>query len=123
MGEQTLKNLAEPIVAYLIAPPDARRWRDRTHRHGDGRHEPGPTSRASAREPGEFSDKRRLTAIILCLLVGLFGGHRFYLGRTATAYVQLFTLGGFALWALADLYLIVTGELTDGKGRALKLWV
>jgi TM2 domain-containing membrane protein YozV len=36
----------------------------------------------------------------------LFGFHRFYLGRPASAIIYLFTCGGFGVWALIDLLLI-----------------
>ena len=68
------------------------------------------------------SERRRLTAIVLCLIIGWVGGHRFYLGRTGTAFAQLFTIGGLGLWTLADLILLVAGELKDGDGRRV-LWM
>ena len=71
----------------------------------------------------QVSDKRRLTAILLCLILGLFGGHRFYLGRTGTAWLQMLTIGGLALWMLADLLLLITGELKDGEGSRLERWI
>ena len=122
LGEQRVKNIAEPLVAYLIPPPDVRARRRRM-RKPPVRPKPEPQAVAAPGNGGEVSDKRRLSAIILCLLIGWFGGHRFYLGRKGSAFVQLFTIGGLGLWTLADLLLLLTGELTDGKGRALKRWL
>ena len=36
--------------------------------------------------------------LVLCLLLGIFGAHRFYAGKTRTAVLQLFTLGGLGIW-------------------------
>ena len=32
-------------------------------------------------DPAEISDKKRLLMVLLCLLLGIFGAHRFYAGR------------------------------------------
>ena len=45
-------------------------------------------------------------AFVLWLLTGIAGGHRFYLDRTATGLLMLFTGGGAAIWWLADLFYI-----------------
>jgi TM2 domain-containing membrane protein YozV len=55
-------------------------------------------------------------ALILVLLVGLLGIHRFYLGYTAVGVIQLLTLGGCFIWALIDLIRIATGDLKPADG-------
>jgi TM2 domain-containing membrane protein YozV len=45
-------------------------------------------------------------AYLFWFVGGMFGFHRFYLGRPGTAILMLFTLGGFGLWAFIDLFLI-----------------
>jgi TM2 domain len=55
-------------------------------------------------------------ALILVLLVGLLGIHRFYLGYTGVGVVQLLTLGGCGIWALIDLIRIATGDLKPADG-------
>lgn len=42
----------------------------------------------------------------LWCVVGIIGGHRFYLGDTGRSVAMLFTLGGLGLWTLADLFLV-----------------
>ena len=37
-------------------------------------------------------------------ILGVFGGHRFFLGKSATAILYLFTLGMLGLGVLADLF-------------------
>lgn len=68
------------------------------------------------------SDKRIMPAFILSLLFGVFGAHRFYVGKTGTAILQLCTLGGLGIWALIDTVLIVTGQFTDAEGHKITQW-
>ena len=52
------------------------------------------------------------TAFLLCWFFGVFGAHRFYMGKTGSAILQLLTLGGLGIWALIDLIRIITGSLS-----------
>jgi TM2 domain-containing membrane protein YozV len=45
-------------------------------------------------------------AWLLYFFTWFLGGHRFYLGRTGSAIVQLLTFGGFFIWAFIDLFLL-----------------
>lgn len=60
--------------------------------------------------------KSQLVALLLVLLVGGLGIHRFYLGYTWQGVVQLLTLGGCGIWWLIDLIRIITGDLTPKDG-------
>ncbi len=60
--------------------------------------------------------KSQIVALILVLLVGGLGVHRFYLGYTWQGVVQLLTLGGLGIWSLIDLIRIVTGDLQPKDG-------
>jgi hypothetical protein len=60
--------------------------------------------------------KSQMIALILVLLVGLLGIHRFYLGYTGVGLIQLLTLGGCGIWALIDLIRIATGDLKPADG-------
>jgi len=42
----------------------------------------------------------------LWCVVGIIGGHRFYLGDTGRSVAMLFTLGGLGLWTLADVFFV-----------------
>jgi hypothetical protein len=72
--------------------------------------------------PAVESDKRLLPALLLCFFFGVFGAHRFYVGKTGTAIIQLLTLGGLGIWMLVDLVLIITGSFTDGEGEKIVEW-
>lgn len=71
---------------------------------------------------GSVSEKRILVGFLLCFFLGVFGVHRFYAGKIGTGLLQLFTLGGFGIWALVDLILLVTGSFRDGDGRKITEW-
>ena len=75
----------------------------------------------SAGGPGE-SDKLRFPAFVLALVFGVFGAHRFYVGKTGSAIVQLCTLGGLGIWAIVDCIIIASGGFTDGDGRRITRW-
>ena len=64
--------------------------------------------------------KSWLVALLLCLFLGMVGGHRFYTGKVGTAILQIVTLGGFfGIWVLVDLIMIAMGKFTDKQGQAL----
>jgi TM2 domain-containing membrane protein YozV len=68
------------------------------------------------------TDKRILPAFVLCLVFGVFGAHRFYVGKVGTGVLQLVTLGGLGIWFLIDLILIATGAFRDGEGNRITAW-
>ena len=70
--------------------------------------------------PGLFSDKDWLTTVLLSFLIGWLGVDRFYLGYTALGVLKLVSFGGFGIWYIIDLILIVTGRMTDFQGLPLR---
>lgn len=68
------------------------------------------------------SEKRILPAALLCFFLGIFGAHRFYAGKTGTAVLQLFTLGGLGIWALVDMIMIIVGAFSDSEGNKITEW-
>jgi hypothetical protein len=74
----------------------------------------------SGRSLTQVSERRTGAAAVLAIFFGIFGAHRFYLGRPKSAVLQLLTMGGLGIWVLIDLVLIIFGELRDGDGRRLR---
>ena len=70
----------------------------------------------------EISPKSRLAAVLLCFLFGVFGAHRFYVGKIGTGILMLVTGGGFVIWALIDLIIIIVGSFRDKEGRLVFRW-
>jgi TM2 domain-containing membrane protein YozV len=68
------------------------------------------------------TDKRLLPAFLLCFLLGVFGAHRFYVGKVGTGVLQLLTLGGLGIWAFYDLIMIIIGAFTDKNGAKITEW-
>lgn len=66
-----------------------------------------------------MSDKKFLPALLLAIFLGGLGGHRFYVGKTGTAILQLLTCGGIGVWVIVDIVMIVTGAFRDKEGRPL----
>ncbi|MGW3607627.1 MULTISPECIES: TM2 domain-containing protein [unclassified Micromonospora] len=73
--------------------------------------------------PG-YSDKSKVVAGILGILLGTFGAGRFYTGHTKIAVLQLVvslvTCGFGSLWGLIDGILILVNGGTDAQGRPLR---
>jgi hypothetical protein len=65
---------------------------------------------------GESAGKSQIVAFILCFFFGWIGVHRFYLGYTGIAIVQLLTFGGCGVWYVIDLIMILTGDLKPRYG-------
>ena len=69
-----------------------------------------------------MSDKKILPAFLLCFLFGIFGAHRFFVGKIGTGILQLITIGGLGIWMMIDLIIIITGSFTDKEGKKLTEW-
>ncbi len=65
------------------------------------------------------SDKNWNTAFVLSLLLGWVGADRLYLGSAWLGLLKLFTLGGFGVWWLIDVILLLCGAMKDGEGRLI----
>jgi TM2 domain-containing membrane protein YozV len=59
--------------------------------------------------------KNKWVAFILSMLCL----HRFYVGRIGSGILQIITLGGFGIWILIDVILILTGNFKDANGNLL----
>lgn len=60
------------------------------------------------------------SAFILCLLLGAYGAHRFYLGYPVMGVLYLLTCGFLGIGIIIDLIRIATGDLKPKGGRYSK---
>ncbi len=68
------------------------------------------------------SPKSRTVALLLCIFLGVLGGHRFYVGKVGTGLIWLVTGGFFGVGAIVDLVWICLGTFRDKEGLPVKSW-
>lgn len=66
------------------------------------------------------SDKNKIVALVLCILLGYFGVHKFYVGKKSSGVLYLFTCGLMGIGWFVDIFLIATGKFKDSHGLKLK---
>jgi hypothetical protein len=69
----------------------------------------------------DISPKSGVTTFVLCLFLGMFGAHRFYVGKIGTGILMLLTAGGLGFWMLYDVFSIVCKNFTDSQGRLVEI--
>lgn len=70
-----------------------------------------------------ISPRPRLVVLLLCMMFGVFGVHRFYVGKIGTGVLMLLTLGGLGIWYTVDLILVVIGSFRDKEDRRIFRWL
>lgn len=65
------------------------------------------------------SNKSKSLAVILCVLLGVFGVHRFYVGKTKSGILYLCTFGLFGIGWIYDIFNIVNNLFTDSYGAVI----
>ncbi len=68
----------------------------------------------------ENSSKNWWVTLILCIVLGVFGMHRFYINKGGTGIVYALSFGLCGVGVLIDLIMILTGSFRDGYGRLIK---
>ena len=67
------------------------------------------------------SEKSFVSTLILCVLLGQLGVHRFYVGKIGTGILMLLTIGGLGIWLLIDTIMIATQKFKDSNGLLIKV--
>jgi len=69
-----------------------------------------------------MSEKSRFIALLLCWMFGIFGAHRFYVGKTGTGVIWLLTIGCLGIGVLIDTVMITLGTFQDIKNKPVLAW-
>jgi TM2 domain. len=68
------------------------------------------------------SPKSKTAVLLLCIFLGVVGGHCFYAGKVGMGILYLFTGGLCGIGALIDFIKILTSTYTDGNGLPIRNW-
>lgn len=60
-----------------------------------------------------------LAAFFISFFWGVFGADRIYMGYWGLGFLKLITAGGFGIWVIVDLFLIMGGYMRDKQGREM----
>ena len=66
------------------------------------------------------SVKNYAVMLVLVLVLGVVGGHRFYAGKVGTGILFLFTGGFFLIGWIIDILTVAFGNFTDKTGRFVR---
>ena len=69
-----------------------------------------------------ISNKSRAVALILCILLGFWGAHLFYVGKVGRGILYLLTGGLFFVGIIVNFFTILCGYFRDRDGLPLKNW-
>lgn len=67
-----------------------------------------------------YKRKSKWTAFLLCLCLGYLGAHRFYVGKSGTGLLWLFTFGFSGIGWIIDCIVILCGGFKDKNGQPLE---
>lgn len=67
------------------------------------------------------SQKSKCVALVLCVLLGYMGIHRFYVGKIGTGILWLLTLGCFGIGWIVDIVMLCCNKFADKSGAIIGL--
>lgn len=66
------------------------------------------------------SPKSKGIALALCIFLGMFGAHRYYVGKIGTGVIWTFTAGVCGIGWIVDIFTIIGGGFFDANGYVLR---
>lgn len=66
-----------------------------------------------------YPAKKWSTLLLLCIFLPEFAAHRFYAGKPITAILFILTAGGFLIWWIIDIIMILSKNFKDYQGRKI----
>ncbi|WP_339060044.1 DUF4236 domain-containing protein [Tepidibacillus marianensis] len=72
------------------------------------------------RDPAVVSPKSKAVTLLLCIFLGFFGVHRFYVGKTGTGVLWMLSGGVFGIGWIADIITIALGWFWDAQKLPIK---
>lgn len=67
----------------------------------------------------QFKDP--ITVLIISLFGGVLGIDRFYLGHQVLGVIKLLTCGGFYIWAIIDLFLVMDSARQENLQKLMRI--
>ena len=64
------------------------------------------------------SDRSWVVTLLLAIFLPV---HRFYVGKIVTGILFIITAGGFGIWYVVNIIMILLDQFTDKEGRKLKI--
>ena len=78
----------------------------------------GASLQPEPRKPSNINNEDRwLVTLLLSILVGSLGVHRFYTGNVLTGVLMILTCGGCGVWTIIDIVMIAGNTYRDGDGN------
>ena len=66
--------------------------------------------------------KSPMVALVLSLLLGVYGIDRFYIGDTTIGILKLITCGGFGVWTIIDWFLIMDATKQKNAEKLMQMF-
>lgn len=99
--------------------PSANKQEIHFHYHQETRTEPQVRVEHIYTPMEKRSTRSRLVALLLCIFLGVFGAHKFYLGKMGMGVLYFFTYGLFSIGWLVDIIILLCGNPRDKDGDRL----
>jgi cobalamin biosynthesis Mg chelatase CobN len=111
VNDVAVNEASKSVVAPEKATKTVSKKADKAHSKAIKKH------KADGEGTSGSGGKNQIVALILCLLFGVIGIHRFYLGYTGLGVLYLFTFGLFGIGFLIDLILLIIPNGLTPKGK------